>query len=322
MEKNKRKIVLFYPAFTDKHKKQINECAEKYGFSCIFCVDREKAVHEAEDAEIVLAYETAVAKASKKLKWVCTPSAGVDHYYDLIAGTDILLTNSSGAHSVTISEHIIMVTLEVMRKRMEYVRLASERKWEIGLPVRSIHGSRIVMAGTGNIGQETAKKLRAFEPESIIGINKGGSNPDGLFDRIVPLTEIDSILPETDLLIMSLPSTSETKRLMTEERLRKLPTSAYIVNVGRGDAIDEKALERILREGKLGGAALDVFEKEPLEPDNTLWECPNLVLTTHVAGNWTLPYTVDKVADFFTEDLINYCEERPLNKLIDINKGY
>ena len=322
MTGSKRKIVTLYPGFADTHKEKIAASAAEYGFEAVFCDDRETALREALDAEIVLSYDPATAKAGTGVKWVCSPSAGVNHFREPLAGTGIMLTNSAGAHSVTIAEHIIMVTLELMRKRMDYIRLAAQRKWVMDLPVRSIHGARIAMLGTGNIGQETAKRLRAFEPESIVGINRKGMAPDGIFDRIVTIGDIDSILPETDLLIMSLPSTAETKLLFTEERMLRLPAESYIVNVGRGDVLDEKALERILRSGKLAGAALDVFEKEPLDPDSTLWDCPGLVLTTHVAGNWTLPLTVDRITDMFIEDLANYCEGRRLKRLIDLDVGY
>ena len=322
MGNNTRKLVAQYQGFTDKHKARIAECARKYGFTAVFCDDRDEALREAANAEVVIGFDPAFVKAGKQLKWICSPSAGINHFFEALKGTDVMLSNSAGAHSLTIAEHIVMVTLELMRKRPEYIRLAGQRKWVIDLPVSSIHGSRITMVGTGNLAREAVKRLSAFDPERVVGVNRRGADPDGLFDRVVTVSELDTILPETDLLILSLPSTADTKGLLTEERLRRLPQTAYLVNVGRGDVLDEKALERILREGSLGGAALDVFEKEPLDPESTLWDCPNLVLTTHVAGNWTLPYTVDRITDLFLEDFANYCEGRPLKRRIDPERGY
>ena len=101
-----------------------------------------------------------------------------------------------------------------------------------------------------------------------------------------------------------------------------LPQGAFIVNVGRGDAIDQKALEEMLQNGLLGGAALDVFEKEPLPKESTLWDCPRLILTTHVAGNWTLPLTVEKIVAMFLEDFDRYCKGLPLKRLVDRRIGY
>ncbi len=316
------KLITAFPALTQEHKTKIRECAGRYDCSVVFCDDQQEALKEAEDADIVFGMNAALAKAGEKVKWVCTPSAGVDHFLPVLRGTDIRLTNSSGAYGLTIAEHIVMVTLEIMRRRPEYVELARSRTWEHDLAVRSICDARITLVGTGDIGKEAAIRLKAFGPKNMTGVNRRGQNPDNLFDKIVTLSEIESVLPETDLLVLSLPSTPETKGLLTEERLHMLPEDAYIVNVGRGNVLDEKALEKILRAGELGGAALDVFEQEPLPADNGLWDCPRLVLTTHVAGNWTLPYTVNRIVDMFVEDIANFFENRPLNNLVDLTAGY
>lgn len=322
MGSNKKKLVVAFHALDDDRKAKIEDHVSAKGYEAVFCKDQETALSEAADAEIVFGMNAALATAGDGIKWVCTPSAGVDHFLNVLKGKDIILSNSSGAYGLTIAEHIVMVTLEAMRRRPEYVNLVRERIWEHDLPISSIHGARITFVGTGDIGKEAAIRLKAFGPKSMTGVNRRGQNPDQLFDRIVTLDEIEMVLPETDLLVLSLPSTPQTMGLLTEERLRMLSAGAFLVNVGRGNVLDQEALERILREGKLGGAALDVFEKEPLDPESTLWDCPRLVLTTHVAGNWTLPYTVDRIVDMFLADFDNFCENRPLNNRVDMSAGY
>ncbi len=318
----KRKLVVNFPPINESQKEYISSLAEKQGFETVFSKSPSETEKEAADAEILFGFNSSLIKPGSSLKWVCTPSAGVDHFLDKVRGTGIILTGSSGAYGVTIAEHIVMTLLEVMRRRPDYIRLKEERKWEQNLPVRSLFGARVTFLGTGDIGNEAAVRIRGFKPACMTGVNRRGHNPDNLYDGIVSLKELDEILPESDVLIMSLPATAETIGIMNEERLKKLPENAIIVNVGRGNAIDEKALEKMLREGKLGGAALDVFEKEPLDKDSTLWDCPGLILTTHVAGNWTLPYTVEKIVKLFAEDFINYCEGRPLKQTVDIEAGY
>jgi phosphoglycerate dehydrogenase-like enzyme len=133
---------------------------------------------------------------------------------------------------------------------------------------------------------------------------------------------LEEVLPETDLLILSLPATAETRNILDARRLALLPETARIVNVGRGSALDQKALERMLREGKLAGAALDVFEQEPIPADDPLWDCPNLVITPHMAGNMTLDYTTEKITDQFLEDLDNYAAGRPLKHTVDRKRAY
>ena len=140
--------------------------------------------------------------------------------------------------------------------------------------------------------------------------------------RKISENDLDTVLPDTDLLILSLPDTPETRGLLNGKRLGLLPRDAYLVNVGRGSAIDQRALEALLRSGHLAGAALDVFEEEPLPRDSGLWDCPRLLVTPHVAGNMTLAYTVDRIIDQFLEDFENYCAGRPLAHLVDRKTGY
>ncbi len=136
------------------------------------------------------------------------------------------------------------------------------------------------------------------------------------------MTQVDSVLPETDILVMAMPSTPETIGFMTKERISLLSSSAILVNVGRGSAIDQEALMDALNTGKLAGAALDVMTPEPLPADHPLWDTKNLLLTPHVAGNMTLGYTCDMTVSLFCEDLENYVTGKPLARLVDLSKGY
>jgi phosphoglycerate dehydrogenase-like enzyme len=198
----------------------------------------------------------------------------------------------------------------------------ADHEWQRGLIVRSVKGSRILLLGTGDIGRETAKRLRAFEPKSIVALNRSGRDAGSLFDRTLPVSALDDILPQTDLLVMSLPGTRETRHIMDGRRLALLPKDAYLVNVGRGSAIDEAALLALMQSGHLAGAALDVFEREPLPVGSPMWDCPRLLITTHIAGNMTLDYTVNRIVEMFLEDFGRYCAGMPLAHLVDREKGY
>ena len=319
-----RKIVVFIPGFSEKLAARIREEAERNGFTPVFPRDREEAKAAAANAEVLFTYFRGLCVHAPEVKWVCTPFAGVEPFLEegILRNPDTLLTSSSGAYGVTIAEHVVMVTLEMMRRRAEYSEIVRRREWTRDLHIHSIRGSRITLLGTGNIGQECAKRLRAFEPASLTGVNLRGGNPDGLFDRIVTADRLEEILPETDLLILSLPATEETRGILDAERLAMLPEGARIVNVGRGSALDQKALEKLLRAGKLAGAALDVFEEGPLPAEDSLWDCPGLVITPHIAGNMTLDYTAEKIAEQFLENLRNYAAGRPLRHLVDRRREY
>ena len=211
--------------------------------------------------------------------------------------------------------------LELMRQREQYREIVSRREWVRNLPVRSILGSRITMLGTGDIGQETLKKLRGFRPACIVGVNRSGQNPGGMFDRVVPVSELTEVLPETEVLIMSLPGTKESTGLLSREMLSLLPDYAIIVNVGRGNSIDEEALLSELRLGRLF-AALDVFSTEPLPQDSPFWDCPNLLLTPHISGNMTLPYTVQRICELFLSDFERFFRGEKPERTVDIRRGY
>ena len=319
-----KKIVVVSQALKDRHYEKIQSLAGRYGYSVERFEHARDALEAVRDAEIVYGFGTSLAKAAVEAKWICTSSAGVDPYMapGIFSSDEVLFTNSAGAYGVTISEHIVMTALELMRRQMEYRKIVEKHEWFRALPVRSICGSRVTILGTGDIGRHAAKRMRGFDPASITGVSRSGKADAMLFDRALPQTRVDEILPETDLLVMALPGTKETVRFIDARRLALLPETAYLVNVGRGSSLDQNALCDCLRAGKLAGAALDVFETEPIPPEDPIWDCPNLLITPHVAGNMTLGYTLEKTFEMFYEDLDNYLNGRPLHHLVNRKLGY
>lgn len=308
---------------TDAHRRQIDAAAEKHGFSVRYYQTKADASGHLADCEVLFGHWRSLLKEAPMLKWYCCSYAGVDPYQPPFRFPEgVLLTNSSGAYGVTISEHIMMVTLMLQRRMLDYAQIVRDRGWTNDLPVRSIQGSRLTLLGTGDIGTTFAQRAKALCPASVTGVNRSGRVPDPVYDRVVPMAELDRVLPETDILVMSLPSTPETVGVLSRERLALLPESAILVNVGRGSAIDQDALMDALNAGRLAGAALDVMTPEPLPADHPLWTTKNLLITPHVAGNMTLGYTCNKTVSMFCDDLENYAEGRPLKHLVDLKRGY
>ena len=308
---------------TDAHRRQIDAAAEKHGFSVRYYQTKADASGHLADCEVLFGHWRSLLKEAPMLKWYCCSYAGVDPYQPPFRFPEsVLLTNSSGAYGVTISEHIMMVTLMLQRRMLDYAQIVRDRGWTNDLPVRSIQGSRLTLLGTGDIGTTFAQRAKALCPASVTGVNRSGRVPDPVYDRVVPMAELDRVLPETDILVMSLPSTPETVGILSRERLALLPESAILVNVGRGSAIDQDALMDELNAGRLAGAALDVMTPEPLPADHPLWTTKNLLITPHVAGNMTLGYTCSKTVSMFCDDLENYAEGRPLKHLVDLKRGY
>ena len=319
-----KKILIFTPRLTDANRRDITDAAETHGYRAVFCEDSAAALREAADAEIILAADPTLPGAAPELKWMCCAFAGVEPFLvpGAFANPEALLTNASGAYGVTIAEHVVMVTLEIMRRQADYNRLVAAREWVRDLPIRSIRGSRVTLLGAGDIGREAAIRLRAFGPKRIIAVNRSGRDAGDMFDKTLSTSALDGVLPETDVLVMSLPGTAETAGIMDGRRLALMPKDAFLINVGRGSAIDEGALLALMQSGHLAGAALDVFEREPLPVDSPMWDCPRLLITTHIAGNMTLDYTVDRIVEMFLEDFGRYCAGMPLAHLVDREKGY
>ena len=320
-----RKLAVVADYLNDSHRAHIEKMAGDAGFTVDYFTEGHLPQDRAGEYEVI--YGTVPPKelkAATALRWFCCAYAGMDQWKDdaLYHSPEVMLSNSSGAYGVTISEHIMMVTLMLQRRMLDYAQIVRDRGWTNDLPVRSIQGSRLTLLGTGDIGTTFAQRAKALCPASVTGVNRSGRVPDPVYDRVMPMAELDRVLPETDILVMSLPSTPETVGVLSRERLALLPESAILVNVGRGSAIDQDALMDELNAGRLAGAALDVMTPEPLPADHPLWTTKNLLITPHVAGNMTLGYTCNKTVSMFCDDLENYAEGRPLKHLVDLKRGY
>ena len=318
------KILVINNMLEQKHLDLIKTSAESLGHEVFFYTAEAEIPQTNYDADIIYGFAPSIVKTSKTLKWLCVPWAGVDSLMvpGYFANEDCLLTNAAGAYGVSIAEHMIAVSLVMMRRLDEFLEETRGGQWLKPRAQRSLKDCRITVLGTGDIGTTFANRAKAFEPASIIGVCRSGKSSASVYDKVLPVCELDSVLPETDLLAMSLPATPETSGILSRERLALLPEGAYIVNVGRGSAIDEEALADALDSEHLAGAALDVFQTEPLPEGNRLWKTKKLLITPHVAGNMTLPYTKDKNVQMFLEDLKNFTEGKELRYLVDKKLGY
>lgn len=265
------KIGVIIDFLTPAYEKTLCDTAARCGYDIVFFPSSKAAEGNVDDCTILYGHPSQrVIAGARDLKWYASCWAGVDRFCrdDLYQNPDCLLTNASGAYGTTIAEHSVMVSLMLLRRQMEYTEIIREGGWRV-LPggIHSLHGARVTCLGTGDIGTEFARRVRAFHPASLTGVSRSGrANAD--FDAVHPVTELDQLLPETDLLFMSLPSVSDTVNILNAERMALLPKGAYVVNVGRGTAIDQDALIKALDSGHLAGAALDVVVPEPLPADH------------------------------------------------------
>ena len=216
-----------------------------------------------------------------------------------------------------------MVTLMLLRQMPAYLDAARAHRWAAPAPVRSIHGCRVTILGTGDLGGNIARRMRGMGAEKIIGLSRSGKAREaGIFDETYPISQLDRLLSDAELLVMALPNTPETVNILNRERIARLPKEAIVINVGRGNALDQAALAEALNTDHIAGAALDVVDPEPLPENDPLWDTKHLILTPHISGNLTLGYTCDRNVELFCEDLANYAAGRPLSHLVDRKRGY
>ena len=314
---------------SDANKQHMRSVAEECGFEMGFYDSSEDAAGKIGDAEAVYCDEGEILREMPKLRWCHSISAGVGHFLNsgVFDCGNVLLTNSSGAYGLAISEHIIMVTLLLMRRMPEYFKVVEERGWTRDLKIRSVKGSVIAIAGTGNLGQNAAKRFKALGAKKVIGFSRSGSNRPS-FDEVFRVDEFEEVVSgraeedQIDVLVLCVPGTPDSEGLLSAERIAALPEKTFVINVGRGTVIDQEALIEALNEVRIAGAALDVMYPEPLPADHPLWTARNCIITPHISGDMGLPETIDITVDIFCENLRRYAAGRELTNLIDINAGY
>lgn len=324
-----RKCYAICDFLSDANRQHMRSVAEECGFEMGFFESSEEAAGRIGDAEIVYCDDGELMREMPQLKWCNSVSAGVGHFLQsgVFDRGDVLLTNSSGAYGLAISEHIIMVTLLLMRRMPEYFEIVAERGWIRDLKIRSIKGSVIAIIGTGNLGQNAAKRYKALGAKKVIGFSRSGRERE-FFDEVFRIDEFESVVSgrseddQIDVLVLCVPGTADSEGLLSAERIALLPEKTFVINVGRGILIDQDALIEALNEGRIAGAALDVMYPEPLPADHPLWTAQNCIITPHISGDMGLPETVDITVDIFCDNLRRYADGRELTHLIDINAGY
>lgn len=322
-----RSICVYLEFLTDAHRAQIEETARRTGFEVHFFTDDqfEEAKACLQSCEILYAHSPSLLRqAPASLQWYCCAFAGIDPYSkdpSLFANPNCLLTNSN-VYGVTIAEHVVMVTLMLLRRMPEYEGIVRDHRWMNRLPIRSIRDNEFTILGTGDIGRHVAANMKALGAAKVIGVCRSGKSADPVWDAVYPISALDELLPQAKILVMALPGTPETIGILDRRRISLLQPESYLINVGRGTAIDQESLMDALNGGRLAGAALDVMDPEPLPPEHPLWETKNLLITPHTSGNLTLGYTCDANVAAFCSDLENYAAGRPLVHRVDLSRGY
>lgn len=227
-------------------------------------------------------------RKSPALQWLHVFNAGVDHpIYDEMLARGVRLTTSAGATAEPIAQTAITGLLMLARNFPRWLAGQHERRWDPArVPdfPRDLIGQTALILGMGSVGAEIARLSRVLGLK-VIGVRRSPRREDDPVDELHPPGKLAELLPRADWLILACPLTAETRGLIDAGLLARLPRGARIINVARGEIIDETALIAALREKRLAGAYLDVFEKEPLPTESPLWDLPNVIISPHNSGS-------------------------------------
>ena len=274
-------------------------------------------------AQVILGnVPAAMLHGSPALVWLQTNSAGVEAYIQpgVLAG-DTLLTNATGAYGLAIAEHMLGMLLELFKKLELYRDAQKSGAWQSQGAVKAVYGSTVLVLGMGDIGGEFAARCKALGAK-VIGVRRSPRPCPEYADEVHLLEDLDSLLPQADVVAITLPGTDATRGLMSRERLAKMKEGAVLLNVGRGFIVDTEALCDALERGHLSGAGVDVTDPEPLPPTHRLWNIPTAVVTPHISGFYHLRETHERIVGIFLENLRHFQAGEPLRNLVDFATGY
>lgn len=259
--------------------------------------------------------------ACPRLRWVQATSAGIGGFLDRtgLVKTPIVFTTAAGVHGVPLAEFTLLGLLYFAKDVPGLTAWQAARHWELHA-TRQLSGSRAVLVGLGGIGRQVARLLSAAGVE-VTGVGRPGRDYDvpGVSSYVAD-TELDRALPGADALVLACPLTERTQQLIGARQLGLLPRGSVLVNVSRGQVLDEDALVAALRSGHLGGACLDTFAAEPLPHGSPLWGMPNVLVSPHSASTVTAENGL--ITDLFTDNLRRWLDGAPLRNVYDRASGY
>jgi D-2-hydroxyacid dehydrogenase (NADP+) len=290
--------------------------------------DYDRLPQELPDTDIFVGYSLRPQQLihAKKLKWIHSTAAGVAQLmYPELRDSGILVTNPSGIFSVPMAEHVVGLMLALARNFPDSIRYqdrscwAQQQLWDKPQHLTELNGQLLLIIGYGSIGREVAKRARALDMR-VWGVTRSGKGDTTDAEKLVPVSQLEEVLPQADYVVLAAPETPETRTLINASLISKIKRGARFINVARGSLLEETALLHALENGYLAGAALDVTATEPLPPVSPLWKAPNLFITPHTSGVSDRLWV--RQTDLLMDLLERWFDGRELFNQVDFAKGY
>ncbi len=315
MKKIKTLVLL---KLTDEEKNIFTQFNDTLDFSFKDMEKVKVTQEDVEEAEFIIGYPPRkYLRGAKQLKWLQLISSGVDKYLkDNILPQETILTNARGSYGESQSEFMFATLIALMKKIHLYRDNQRESIWHDEGNVMMLKGSVALVIGLGDIGSRFAALLKAFGVY-VIGVRRDPSKGCESVDEVHSFTQLDSLVEKADIVAMVIPSTPETEKLMSAQLIAKMKKGSVLVNTGRGATVDNEALCDAVERGDLAGAALDVFDVEPIPSDHRIWKMKDIIVTPHIAGLEYMEPNWQKLLTLIEENLKAYCEGKSLRNLID-----
>jgi len=263
--------------------------------------------------------------AAKKLKWVQSPSSGINYYLAIpeFVSSDVLLTSASGTHAACLAESTFGMILGLKRQIIASAMRQLKHEWagrELRARMFELTGSTMGIIALGAVGRAIAKRAAAFDMR-VIAVDVFPQNKPDMVEELWGLDRLGDLLGQSDFVVVTVPYTPQTHGMIGAAQIAQMKDGAMLIGMSRGQIIDEDALLEALKSGKLGAAALDVFAQEPLPADSPLWDAPNLLITPHAAGG--TQHEAEYIMDIFYENLARFIKGNlPLRNQIDKIRGF
>lgn len=309
--------------FTYAFEKEEMNKLEDLGYEIIIGKDNDiKYSDKLEDIEILVTYDafkTLDISKMKNLKWIQLVSDGINQVpKEKVERANIMLTNNSNSYSIPISEWILSSVLDIFKQSYSFYKNKEKKLWRLNSSLRELYRSTVGIIGTGSIAIETAKRFKSFGVETL-GLNTNGRQVD-YFDKCYSNNEIEVMLKKCDVVICLLPLTKSTFHFIGEKEFAFMKEGVVFVNASRGEVVDEEKLIKNLESKKISSAALDVFEKEPLNEESPLWNFDNVIITPH--NSWVSQNKDKRLYELIYDNMLKYKRSEKLNNIVSVKKGY
>ncbi len=315
------KNILFLSKVNSKYIEEMQKIAPQFNVICLD--DKKDAYKYIKDTEVLVCFDgdadAEFIHNAENLKWIHLLSAGADAMpFDVLKERKIILTNSKGVHKYQISEQVLGYMLLFERALNYFIRKQMNREWDKSVRVSELYGKSVCILGVGSIGEEIARIAREFGMKTI-GVRKSG-NMSKFIDEMYTNDNMIYAVSKADYVICALPLTDETYHLLGKDFFKNMKNDAVFINIGRGKVVDESSLIDALKNKTIRGAALDVFEEEPLSKESPLWDMENVIITPHTAG--ISPHYMERGIEIIKHNIKAYLGDGDFINRVDLEKQY